>query len=124
MYFRKKKSDAFSMFQKFKVKPLVEKESGKSIITLRSNNGGEFCSNVFSSFLDTHGIKRQLTTPHTPQQNNVLERQNRTITEMAQSMLKHRHVLKKFWAEAVNTAIYLLNRSPIVAVKGKTPEEA
>ena len=38
VYFLKKKSDAFLVFQKFK--PLVEKESGKSIITLRSDNGG------------------------------------------------------------------------------------
>ena len=56
VYFLKKKSDAFPVFQK--LKPLVEKESGKSIITLRSDNVGEFCSNAFSSFLDTHGIKR------------------------------------------------------------------
>ena len=39
-------------------------------------------------------------------------------------MLEHRHALKKFWAEAVNTAVYLLNRSPTVAIKDKTPEEA
>lgn len=92
VYFLKKKSDAFPVFQKFK--PLVEKEFGKSIITLRSDNGGEFCSNVFSSFLDTHAIKCQLTTPHTPQQNSVVERQNKTITEMARSMLEHKHVRK------------------------------
>ena len=92
VYFLKKKSDAFLVFQKFK--PLVEKEAGKSIITLRQDNGGEFCSNAFSSFLDTHGIKRQLTTPHTPQQNNVVERRNKTITEMARSMFEHRHVPK------------------------------
>ena len=35
-------------------------------------------------------------------------------------MLKYKHVPKKFSAEAG----YLLNKSPTVAVKGKTPEEA
>ena len=40
VYFLRKKSNAFPVFQKFK--PLVEKESGKSIITLRSDNGGNF----------------------------------------------------------------------------------
>lgn len=120
IYFLNKKSNAFPTFWKFK--PLAEKESRKSIITLRSNNGGHggFCSKEW--FLDTHGIKRQLTTPHTPQLNSVVERRNRPITEMAQSMLKHRHVPKKFWAEALNTAIYLLNRSHIVVVKDKTSE--
>ena len=43
---------------------------------------------------------------------------------MARSMFRHRHVSKQFWAEAINIAVYLLNRSPTVAVKGKTPEEA
>lgn len=81
VYFLKKKSDAFTIFHKFK--PLVEKESGKSIIALRTNNGGEFCSTEISSFCDIHGIKRQLTTPHTPQQNSVVERRNRKIIKMA-----------------------------------------
>lgn len=94
VYFLAKKSEAFTIFQKFK--PLVEKESGNSIIALRSDNEGEFCSNEFSSFYDIHGIKHQLTTPHTPQQNSVVERRNRTIIEMARSMLNHRHVPKQF----------------------------
>eukprot|EP00253_Pinus_taeda_P004464 PITA_04464 len=38
-------------------------------------------------------------------------------------MLQHRSIPNKFWAEAVFTAIYLLNRSPTQAVKGKTHEE-
>eukprot|EP00253_Pinus_taeda_P014527 PITA_14527 len=38
-------------------------------------------------------------------------------------MLQHRNVPNKFWAEAVFTAVYLLNQSPIQVVKGKTPEE-
>eukprot|EP00253_Pinus_taeda_P014834 PITA_14834 len=121
VYFLKYKSDAFSIFQKFKT--LVEKESSCNIMTLRTDNGGEFCSSAFSNFCDTHGIKRQFTTPHTPQQHNVVERRNRTVVEMACSMLQHKSVPNKFWAEAVFIAVYLLNRSPTQAVKGKTPEE-
>jgi len=94
VYFLKYKSDVFSIFQKFK--SLVKKESSYNIITLRTDNGGEFCSSAFSNFCDTHGIKRQLTTPYTPQQNNVVERCNRTVVEMARSMLQHRNVLNKF----------------------------
>eukprot|EP00253_Pinus_taeda_P002074 PITA_02074 len=95
-------------------------------MTLRTDNGGgggEFCSFAFSNFCDTHGIKRQFTTPYTPQQNNVVERRSRTVVEMARSMLQHKSVPNKFWAEAVFTAVYLFNRSPTQAVKGKTPEE-
>lgn len=53
--FLKKKSDAFIVFLKFK--PFVEKDSRKSIITLKSDNGGKLYSNEFSIFLDTHGIE-------------------------------------------------------------------
>ncbi|XP_059068247.1 uncharacterized protein LOC131858815 [Cryptomeria japonica] len=43
---------------------------------------------------------------------------------MARSMIEHRNVPKKYWAEAVYTAVYLLNRSPTHVVKKMTPEEA
>eukprot|EP00253_Pinus_taeda_P027273 PITA_27273 len=106
-----------------KFKTLVEKESSCDIMTLRTDNGGEFCSSAFSTFCATLCIKRQFTTPYTPKQNSVVERRNRTVVEMARSMLQHKSVPNKFWAEAVFTAVYLLNRSPTQAVKGKTPEE-
>eukprot|EP00253_Pinus_taeda_P006482 PITA_06482 len=106
-----------------KFKTLVEKESSCNIMTLRTDNGGEFCSSAFSNFCDTHGIKRQFTTPYTPQQNSVVERRNHTVVEMARSILQHKNVPNKFCAEAVFTAVYLLNRSPTQVVKGKTLEE-
>jgi transposase InsO family protein len=71
-----------------------------------------------------NGIKRQLTASYTPQQNGVAERKNRTIVEMAKSMLKGKGLPNMFWAEAVATAVYLLNRSPTKAVKKRTPYEA
>lgn len=118
----KNKSDVFGIFQQYKA--LVEKKSGSPIVTLRSDNGGEFCSFEFSTSCVAHGIKRQLTTPYTPHQNGVVECRNHTITEMAHSMLEHRHVPKKYWVEAIYTVVYLLNRSPTHAVKKMTLEEA
>lgn len=70
------------------------------------------------------GIIRQLTVSRTPQQNSVAERKNRTIVEMARSMLKGKGLPNLYWAEAVNTAVYILNRSPTKAVRNKTPYEA
>ena len=62
--------------------------------------------------------------PRSPQQNGVAERKNRTILEMARSMLKSKKLPKEFWAEAVAYALYLSNRSPTRSVNGKTPQEA
>ena len=43
---------------------------------------------------------------------------------MARSMFKEKGLSNIFWGEAVNTAIYLLNISPIKAVFNKSPYEA
>nr|KYP56919.1 Retrovirus-related Pol polyprotein from transposon TNT 1-94 [Cajanus cajan] len=65
-------------------------------------------------------IEHQLTTPYTPQQNGVSERKNRTIMEMVRCMLHEKGLPKEYWAEAANTAVFLLNRLPTKAVDGKT----
>ena len=122
VYFLKEKSEAFKFFTEFKA--MVENESGYRIQRLRSDNGGEFISNEFKDFCKKNGIRRQLTTPYTPQQNGVVERKNRTVMEMARCIRNSKNLAEEFWAEAVNTAVYLLNRSPTKAVYGITPEEA
>ncbi|CAJ2641499.1 unnamed protein product [Trifolium pratense] len=82
-------------------------------ITPQSNGGNS-----------NHGIKRQLTTAYTPQQNGVSERKNRTLLNMIRSMLSGKSVPKSFWPEALNWATYILNRSPTLSVKDMTPQEA
>ncbi|KAL0303191.1 UNVERIFIED_CONTAM: Copia protein [Sesamum radiatum] len=69
------------------------------------------------------GIQRQLTVRYSPQQNGVAERKIRTIVEMARSMMAGKGLPKSFWAEAMNTSVYILNRSPTKAVLNKTPYE-
>eukprot|EP00253_Pinus_taeda_P019494 PITA_19494 len=67
---------------------------------------------------------QQFTVPHTPQQNGVAERKNRTLVECARSMLQGKNISNVFWAEAINTAVYLKNRSPTKILELKTPFEA
>ncbi|CAJ2654342.1 unnamed protein product [Trifolium pratense] len=121
-YIIQEKSCAFSMFKKFK--SLVENESSCLIKCLRTDRGGEFTSLEFNDFCSSQGIKRQLTAAYTPQQNGVAERKNRTILNMVRSMISCRGVPKSFWPEAVKWATYVMNRSPTLAVKDVTPEEA
>ncbi|CAH9089803.1 unnamed protein product [Cuscuta europaea] len=68
------------------------------------------------------GIRRHKTVPYTPQQNGLAERMNRTLLDKVRSMLATSGLPKKFWGEAVNTATYLINRSPSVPLEGKCPE--
>ena len=55
-------------------------------------------------------VRVVISTPRTPQQNGVVERKNRTLQEMARTMLNENNLPKYFWAEAVNTSCYVLNR--------------
>jgi hypothetical protein len=77
IFFMQKKDQTFSKFCEFKA--LVEKELGKQVKDLRSDNGGEYISNEFKDFCSREGIRRELIAPHNPQQNGVAERKNRTI---------------------------------------------
>ncbi|KAG8480835.1 hypothetical protein CXB51_025306 [Gossypium anomalum] len=103
--------------------PECLRETGKQIKYLRTDNGLEFCSDEFNRLCKSEGIVRHLTVRHTPQQNGVAERMNRTIMEKVRCMLSNANLPKSFWAEAASTACFLINRSPSVAIEKKTPQE-
>lgn len=109
-YVIKRKSEVFDVFVKFK--NLVEKQSGLSVKTLRTDGGGEFVSDQFQSFCDKEGIIHEITPPYTPQHNGTVERRNRTIMNMVRCMLKCKKLPKSLWGEAVLTAVHILKRSP------------
>ncbi|KAG8487132.1 hypothetical protein CXB51_020669 [Gossypium anomalum] len=122
VYFLKQKSEVFEAFSKFKA--LAENQSGCKIKALRTDNGTEYLSERFQKLCEQAGIHNQLTTIYTPQQNRVCERKNRTVLDIARCLLFQSKLPSKFWAEAVNTSVYLLNKLPTHAVKDKTPFEA
>ncbi|GKC32653.1 putative ribonuclease H-like domain-containing protein [Tanacetum coccineum] len=69
------------------------------------------------------GIKREFSVARTPQQNGVAERRNRTLIEAIRTMLVDFKFPTNFWAEAVNTACYVLNRVLVIKPHNKTPYE-
>ena len=122
VYFIRSKSEVFSKFVEYVSR--VENETGLRVRAIRTDNGGEYTSQNFNKFCTDKGIMHQFTNPYTPEQNGVSERLNRTLIESARSMLYHAKMPLKFWAESVNTAVYLHNRSPTSALKDKTPFES
>jgi hypothetical protein len=121
VYFLKNKSEAFAKFKIWKAE--VENQTGRKIKCLRTDNGTEYRDGDFLKFCEEHGIKRHFTVRKTPQQNGVAERLNRTITETARCLRLNAELPKFFWAEAVDMACYIINRSPRVALDGKVAEE-
>ena len=110
------------MFWKFKT--WIENQSGYRIKVIRCDNGIKYTTDKFVKFCEVVGIEHQLTTTYTPQQNGVSERKNMIIMEIARCLLFEKEMPKICWAEAVNTTIFMLNRLPTKALKGKTPFEA
>ncbi|WVZ76688.1 hypothetical protein U9M48_024641 [Paspalum notatum var. saurae] len=101
----------------------LRNESHKAMRAIRSDNGGEFRKSRFENFCRDLGLEHQFSSPYTPPQNGVVERKNRTLIEMARTMLDENRTPRGFWAEAVNTACYIANRIFLRAFLGKTSYE-
>ncbi|GJV05152.1 putative ribonuclease H-like domain-containing protein [Tanacetum coccineum] len=69
------------------------------------------------------GISHETSVARSPQQNGVVERRNRTLIEVARTMLIYAKAPLFLWAEAVSTACYTQNRSIVRLRHGKTPYE-
>ncbi len=111
--------------EKFKeFKALVETQSNHKIKVFRLDNGGKYISTELQGFLKAHNSEKQTSTPYRPQQNGVAERANRTLVEMARSMLHAQNLKKSLWSEAVVNAAYTRNRCPSRALPSIRPEEA
>ncbi|KAL2239399.1 UNVERIFIED_CONTAM: Retrovirus-related Pol polyprotein from transposon TNT 1-94 [Sesamum indicum] len=122
VYFLKRKSDAFDTFRRWRA--LVENETGLQVKCLRSDNGGEYSSEGIKNYCADHGIRMQKTIPGTPQQNGVAQRMNRTLNDSARCMRLKSGLPKMFWADAVNTAAFLINRGPSVPLNNRIPRRA
>ncbi|RCU35080.1 transposase, partial [Acinetobacter baumannii] len=115
------KDETFEIFVKFCTK--VQYKKCYKITEIRTDHGGEFDNYKFEQYCDTIGIDHTFSAPRTPQQNGVVERKNRTLVEMARSMLNEKNLPKYLWAEAINTACYITNRALIRPILLKTPYE-
>lgn len=99
-------------------------ETGRPLKEFHSDGGGEFSSNRLLNYFKEQGTKVTKTVKATPQHNGIAERNNRTIFEMARSMLHHANLSGVlFWEDAVLCAIYIHNRSITSANTSKTPDE-
>ena len=117
----KHKSDVFSIFKMWKA--LVENQTGRKIKYLRTDNGLEYRDKEFIRFCDLEGITRHFIVKGTPEKNGVAERMNRTLAKRAKRMRLNVRLPKVFWAETINIANFIINRSPSSAIDFKIPEE-
>ncbi|CAI7742014.1 unnamed protein product [Closterium sp. NIES-53] len=101
-----KNSDALQEFVQWLA--VVERQTKKSVLMLRSHRGGEFLGNQFTDFVNGKGIVHDLTCPYTPQQNGMAEREMRTVVESVRTMLLHIGVQHHWWHLALRQAAWIL----------------
>jgi len=119
--FLESKSDAFVAFKKLAKR--LQNTKSSNIGSIRSDHEGEFQNEKFGKFCEKLGILRNFSAPRTPQQNGVVERNNRSLEELARTMLSESSLPKYFWADAVSTSCYVMNRVLIRPILKKTPYE-
>ncbi|GJZ54761.1 putative ribonuclease H-like domain-containing protein [Tanacetum coccineum] len=101
----------------------IENQLNQKVKTIRCDNGTEFKNRDIIEFCGSKGIKREYSNARTPQQNGTAERKNRTLIEAARTMLTDSFLPNTFWAEAISTACYVLNRVLVTKPQNKTPYE-
>jgi histone deacetylase 1/2 len=119
VYLLSKKSETFSFFVQYYNE--VTNHHSANIKTVIFDGGGEFNSNEFLNFLKEKGVTVQVTAPHTPQQNSVAERGNRSTSEKTRCLLKQAKLPSEYWGEAVCTAVFLENITPMKALGWDNP---
>ncbi|CAH2089012.1 unnamed protein product [Euphydryas editha] len=122
VYFLKKKSEAVLCIKRFVA--WAERQTNYNVKVIRTDNGLEFCNDEMCKFVQENGIQHQTTVPYTPQQNGKAERDMRTLVEAARTMLKAKRLPKHLWAEAVNTSVYVLNRTSKSKQESQSPYES
>ena len=122
VYFMKNKSEVVNYLKT--VLSQIRTTTGNKVKEILADNGGEYIARGVKDLCNKYGIKLRLIMPYTPQQNGCAERENRTLVEMGRSLLHAREDLSKhtfLWAEMINTAAYILNRSGRSSVQDMSP---
>ena len=109
---------SYHVFKRFA--KVIQNEKNCSISSIKSDHGGEFQNERFDKFCNKSGIKQNFSSPRTPQQNGVVERKNRSLEELARTMLNETGLPKYSWADIVSTTCYVLNRVLIRPILKKT----
>ena len=99
-------------------------ETGEQVNYSCSNGGNEFGSKELADYFESKGIHHEKTNAPTSQENGIAEWTNRTIVEMACTLLLEGNLPLMYWCFTVIYTAYIINRSPTCTLKSTTPHEA
>jgi transposase InsO family protein len=119
VFFLEDKEETFG-FVRDLVLRLRNERHRDAIRVIHSDNGSEFKNSRFETFFHDLRLEHQFSSPYTRPQNGMVEKKNRTLCEMAWTMLDEHRTPRRFWAEADNTACYVSNKIYLRVHKKKT----
>nr|KYP47921.1 Retrovirus-related Pol polyprotein from transposon TNT 1-94 [Cajanus cajan] len=108
IYLLQHKSQALTCFIHFK--NMIENQLDHKIKCIQTDGGKEYIA--FTKFLQEHGILHHISCPYIHEQNGNAERKHTHITKMGLSILAHASMPLKYWGEAFNTVVHIINRLP------------
>jgi transposase InsO family protein len=107
-FFLESKDEVFEHFQCLALR--LNNDHPNWLKAIHSDNETEFRNDSFDEFCLEHGIDQQFFALRIPQENGVVERNNRTLVEMARTMLDEHRTPMHFWVDAISIACYIFNR--------------
>ena len=102
VYTMKHKGKVIELFVEWKGN--IEKNTGRKTKVHRSDNSGEYNSDLFLQLCRDKSVERYFIVREIPQQNGMAERMKMTLLEMLSNM----GLSKKIWAEALANIVISL----------------
>jgi transposase InsO family protein len=121
VFFLESKDEVFEPFRSLAL--TLNNDYPNILKVIHSDNGTEFRNPSFDQLCLEHGVDQQFSAPRVPQQNRAMKRKNRTLVEMARTMLNEHSTPKRFWADAISTTCYISNRILLCSILHFTPFE-
>nr|GEZ84202.1 hypothetical protein [Tanacetum cinerariifolium] len=100
---------------------LIQSGLQAQVRIVRTDKGMKILNQNLHAYFAAEGIHHQTSVARTHEQNDVVERRNRTLVEAARTILSAAKVPLFFWAEAIATACFTQNRSLVIPRHEKTP---
>jgi hypothetical protein len=119
VFFLESKDEVFEHFRSLALR--LNNEHPNCLKVIHSDNGTQFRNASFDEFFLEHDIDQQFSAPRVPQQNGVVERKNRTLVEMARTILDEHRSPRHFLADAISTACYISNQVFLCSILHLTP---
>ena len=99
----------------------IERETGRTIVILHTDNAGDFCNIELEEYLKKKGIQIRNPTAYHPEHNGVVERMIGKLKSIMRSVLVASGAPIELWNKAVEWSVLMHNSLPMKVINYETP---